>query len=216
MKLAPWIAATAVATVATGAHADDSPMFVNVYGAIGVGAPTHRDFAASEPADPEGVLTGRVVLSWEPLPLPYKEPRGYRWGGALVPEVAVGLVHVADRRTGDTTHNSDWFVMAGVRADLQFSQHKGGLLEVSARGSFYGAARVGFLTDPNHTPFLELAAGEAIAIGRDWRVGVEAGLCRYFGEEYQVLQGVAARTPWTDGYGQYLAVNVGAFVGVRL
>ena len=113
-------------------------------------------------------------------PLPYKEPKGYAWRGSIAPEVIFGRVHVADHRTGDPDDNGANFVALGGRLEAGVSQHKMGLLEVSARGAFYAAGRIGLLDDSGRTRLLEVTAGEYLYAGDSIRFGVELGFLGLF------------------------------------
>lgn len=209
----------AVVASARPAAADDAPtsMFINVGGSIGVGTTVDGKDTLGRDYDPEGTLALRLTASWEPPPLPYKEPKGYRFGGALIPEVTLGYLRVADRRTGDVDGNTDAFVTVGGRLEAQLSQRRMGLLEVSARGGLYLAGRVGALTDADHTPLLELAVGEYVYLGDRVRIGGEFGWQRFFGEQYQTFVDTpVARAPWRDGDGQYMSFHATVYVGWRL
>lgn len=203
--------------VASPASADDTAMFVEVGGAIGIGTTADGKDTFGRDYDPEGVLDARLALTWQPPPLAYKEPRGYAFGRAFIPEVTLGYLRVADHRTGDPDDNTDAYLTIGGRAELRMSQHKGGLLELSARGGLYLAGRVGALTDSAHTPLIEFAAGEHLFLGDRADVGVEVGFRRIFGEQYQTFVDTpVARTPWRDGDGQYVTFQLGFHVGWRL
>lgn len=207
----------ALLLVPSFAHADDTAMFVNVGGTIGVGTSTDGESSVGTPYDPEGTLAARLTLSWEPPPLPYPATSGYAVAGAFVPEVMVGYLRVADHRTGDPDDNTDAYVLVGGRLELRMAQTRMGLLKVSARGGAYLAGRVGALTDSAHTPLLEVAFGEHLFIGDRLHVGGELGLQRFFGEQYETfVSPPVARAPWRDGDGQYLSVHAALYVGWRL
>lgn len=212
------LAACTLLAVAAPAAADDaSEMYLNVGGSIGVGTTVDAKDAFGGDYDPEGTLEARLTASWEPPPLAYKEPKGYRWDGTFVPEVTLGYLRIADHRTGDVDDNTDAFVTVGGRLEARFSQHKMGLLEVSVRGGAYLAGRVGALTDADHTPLLELAVGEHFYVGDRLRIGGEFGWQRFFGEQYQTFVDTpTARAPWRDGDGQYMSFHATLFVGWRL
>lgn len=218
MRLRSALAAcTLLALAAPAAADDDTDMYVTVGGTIGVGTTADFEDTQGEPYDPEGTLELRLTASWEPPPLPYKEPKGYRWDGTFVPEVTLGYLRVADRRTGDVDDNTDAFVTVGGRLELRFSQRNMGLLGVSARGGMYVAGRVGALTDADNTPLLELAIGEHFYLGDRLRFGFEFGWQRFFGEQYQTFVDTPnARAPWRDGDGQYMSLHLTAFLGYRL
>src|SRR5262249_44145657 len=150
-------------------------------------------------------LIGRVTASWELPPLPYKEPKGYDWRGSVSPEVVFGRLRVADHRTGDRDDNATNFVMIGGRLEAGMSPHKMGVLEVSARGAFYAAGRVGLLTDGRKTPILEITAGEYLYAGDSVRFGAELGFLGMYPKEDEPLifddrpvGGALARGPWLD------------------
>ncbi|MEZ4398613.1 MAG: hypothetical protein R3B06_01245 [Kofleriaceae bacterium] len=209
------VVAVAVATASPRARADDAaPMFVTVAGSVGVGTSADGVDQLGGSYAPEGVLEGRLTASWEPPPLAYPEPRGYRLAGAIIPEVSLGVIYVADHRTGDTTANTDAMVTIGARLEARLAQRRMGLLRVSMRGGIYLAGRVGFLTDPKHTPLAELALGEHVWLSDTVRIGVEVAGQRVFGDSYAVVP--TARTPWRDGDGQYLVIQATGFVGFRL
>lgn len=196
------------------ARADDTSMFMNVGGSIGIGTSIDGDTAFGEPYDPEGTLAARLTLSWEPPPLPYPERPGYKVAGAFVPEVTIGYLRVADHRTGDPDDNTDGFITIGGRLELRLAQFRMGLLKVSARGGMYLAGRVGALTDSANTPLVEGALGEHIFLGDSVHVGVEFGVQRFFGEQYQAFVDTPnGRAPWRDGDGQYVSMHASLYVG---
>lgn len=211
------LSVAAVVLAPSVAQADDTAMFVNVGGSIGVGTTVDGDSSTGAAYDPEGTLAARLTLSWEPPPLPYPATRGYAFGGAFVPEVTLGYLRVADHRTGDPDDNTDAFLTIGARLELQMAQTRMGLLQVSARGGAYLAGRVGALTDSQHTPLLEVAVGEHFFIGDRLRIGGEFGLQRIFGEEYETFVDTPiGRAPWRDGDGQYMSLHGTLYVGWRL
>ncbi|MBK9035365.1 MAG: hypothetical protein IPL61_29610 [Myxococcales bacterium] len=208
---------TITLTLAAPARAEDTSMFVTVGGSVGVGTTVDGQDAFGRDYDPEGTLQLRLTASWEPPPLAYKEPKGYRVAGALIPEVTFGYLRVADHRTGDPDGNTDAYVAIGGRLEARVSQRKIGLLEVSARGGFYLAGRVGLMTDADRTPLLEVAVGEHLFLGDRIRIGGEFGVQRFFGQDYvAAVPLAAARAPWRDGDGQYLSFHATVFVGWKL
>lgn len=207
--------AAVVAAAPSLAWADDD-MFVSAGGTIGIGTTVDGMNHFGGDYEPEGTLGARLVLSWEDPRLAYKEPRGYRWRGSFVPEVIAGVLYVNDRRTGDREDNSDGFLMVGARADLAFSQRRGGLLQLSARGGFYLAARAGLLTDAANTPLVEFAGGEYLWLSDRTKLGFELGAQRIFGEQYTEVALPGARVPWRDGDGQYLSLHLTAYMSWRL
>lgn len=222
MKLGFGLLAFAAATAAAGpAAADERAMFVSAGGTMGVGESADSTDDFGEPYDPEGVLIGRVLLSWELPPLPYKEPKGIAWRGSVAPEVIFGRIHVADHRTGDSDDNSANFVALGGRLEAGMSQHKMGLLQMSARGAFYAAGRIGLLDDPGRTRLLEVTAGEYLYAGDSVRFGAELGFFGLFptqqqDEQWVIREGVAARGPWLDNVGDYYAFVGTVYLGVKL
>ena len=205
-----------LAALAAPAVADDA-MYVSAGGSIGVGTTVDGYDTLGRDYDPEGTLALRLTASWEPTPLAYKEPKGLRVAGALVPEVTLGYLRVADHRTGDVEQNTDAFVMIGGRLEARFAQRRLGLFSVSARGGVYLAGRIGALTDADHTPVLEVAVGEHFFLGDRVRVGGELGWQRFFGEQYETFVDTpVARAPWRDGDGQYMSFHATLYVGWRL
>lgn len=218
MVLRSGLALIGLAALAAPARADDdTAMFVTIGGSIGVGTTVDGLDTFGRDYDPEGTLAARLTASWEPPPLAYKEPKGFRFVGALVPEVTLGYLRVADHRTGDVEDNTDAFVTVGGRLEARFSQHRMGAFGVSARGGFYLVGRVGALTDADHTPLLELAVGEHFFLGDRLRVGGEFGWQRFFGEQYETFVDTPiARAPWRDGDGQYMSFHLTVYAGWRL
>ncbi|HUQ05352.1 MAG TPA: hypothetical protein VM261_22775 [Kofleriaceae bacterium] len=162
---------------------------------------------------PEAVgLQVRGIVSFEPPPLPYKEPRGYNFAGVLVPEIFAGAIMADDDRTE--------LIGAGLRLEAAFSQRRMGLLQVSARGGVYLAGRGGFFTDPGRTPFVEGAFGEYFLIGDTARLGIELGIMQIMLEEYEWVvdrplpAGAIAGPPFENGLGEYLNINAALYLGV--
>jgi hypothetical protein len=118
-------------------------------------------------AEPEGTFGPRLTLSWEHAPLAMPETRGYRFAGAIVPELVAGAFVDDVRAQG--------FIGAGLRAELRMSQREMGLLRVSARGAAYLAAR-GIVVGDERKPFGELAIGEYLLIGDTARLGFECDI----------------------------------------
>lgn len=162
---------------------------------------------------PEDVaLQLRATISFEEAPPPYKEPKGYVFRGTLVPEILAGTLMVDEDRAA--------FVGGGARLEAAFSQRKMGLLEVSARGGMYLAARGGLFTDEDHTPFFEGAFGEYFLIGDSARIGIELGIMSIRTARYQAVpvavDGALAGPPFRQGDGSYLDVNAAFYLGVTL
>lgn len=211
------LACLGLALLAAPARADDDAMFLNVGGSIGVGTTVDGFDTLGRDYDPEGTLALRLTASWEPPPLAYKEPKGFRFRGVIVPEITLGYLRVADHRTGDVEDNTDAFVTVGGRLEVQFAQRRMGMFGMSARGGFYLAGRVGALTDADHTPLLELAVGEHFPLGDRLQIGGEFGWQRFFGEQYQTFVDTpVARAPWRDGDGQYMSFHLTVYLGWRL
>lgn len=162
------------------------------------------------PAGPEDIgLQVRGIVSWDAPPLPYKEPKGYMFAGAIVPEIFVGAIMASEDRTE--------LVGGGLRLEAMFSQRRMGLLEVSARGGFYIAGRGGFFTDPDRSPFIEGAFGEYILIGDTARIGIELGIMQIMLEEHEwAIDGVIAGPPFENGLGHYLNINAALYLGVNM
>lgn len=162
------------------------------------------------PAGPEEIgLQVRGIVSWENAPLPYREPKGYLFAGTIVPEIFAGAIMAGDDRSE--------LVGAGLRLEAMFSQRRMGLLEVSARGGFYLAARGGFFTDPDRSPFVEGAFGEYILIGDTARVGIELGVMQILLEEHEwAIDGAIAGPPFENGLGHYLNINAAIYLGVNM
>jgi hypothetical protein len=162
---------------------------------------------------PEDIgLQLRAAVSFEPPPLPYKEPRGYNFAGVIVPEIFVGAIMADDHRTE--------LVGGGLRLEAAFSQRRMGLLEVSARGGVYLAGRGGFFTDPDRTPFVEGAFGEYFLIGDTARLGIELGFMQILLDEYEWVvdrpepAGALYGPPFENGLGTYLNIHAALYLGV--
>jgi hypothetical protein len=180
--------------------------------------------SALGPLDPpDGSLGGpelitlqlRGTVSWEEQPLPYKEPKGYNFAGTIVPEIFVGSLLVADDQR-------DPFVGAGVRLEAMYSQRRMGLLQVSARGGFYLAARAGLFTDSEATPLIEGAFGEYFLLGDSARIGIELGIMSIRAPAQDnagpgiPVDGALEGPPFSYEKGSYLNVNAALYLGVKL
>ncbi len=156
-----------VLAFATSAHAEERRTTIAVGGMLGV----FERSTSYEPdyyyAQPEATFGPRITLSWEDAPLAYPDAPGYRFAGAVVPELLGGALVDDVRAQG--------FIGAGVRAELKMAQREMGLLRVSARGGFYLAAR-GMVIGDERKPLGEFSIGEYICIGQAARIGFEAGL----------------------------------------
>lgn len=165
-----------------------------------------------EVGGPEAItLQLRGTVSWEEQPLPYKEPKGYNFAGTIVPEIFIGSIMLeSDQR--------DPFVGGGIRLEAMYSQRKMGLLQVSARGGFYLAARAGLFTDSDHTPFVEGAFGEYFLLGDTARIGIELGIMDIMAKtaDTPLVGGAIEGPPFDQGRGAYLNINAAAYLGVTL
>lgn len=137
--------------------------------------------------DPEVLFGPRLTLSWEHPALAMPDAPGYRFGGALVPELIGGAFVLDDR--------AEMFIGAGVRAEVKMAQREQGLLKVSARGSAYVAAR-GLIVGEQRSGFAEFGLGDYLLVGRATRIGFEGSV-------------VIGRTQYMDGVPQ---PNVGGVV----
>jgi hypothetical protein len=197
----------ALALAPAAAHAERQTI-VNVSAGLSALGPLDAPDGGDGPEDVGLQLRG--IVSFEEAPLPYREPRGYMFAGTLVPEIFVGMLAVGDERTE--------MVGGGLRAELAFSQRRMGLLEVSARGGMYVAARAGLFTDPDHTRLFEGALGEYFLIGDNARIGFELGIMGIYAEryDYALEDGVLLGPPFEQGRGTYLNVNAAVSLGVTL
>ncbi|HEY5926807.1 MAG TPA: hypothetical protein VIV11_34205 [Kofleriaceae bacterium] len=162
-------AALLLVLVPSIAHAEERTTAVTLAGMFGVMERPVR-FEPGDPeywTQPEAIAGPRLTLSWEHAPLELPPTRGYRFAGAIVPELVAGAF-IDD-------HRAQGFVGAGLRAELKMSQREMGLLKVSARGAAYVAAR-GMVVGEERKGFFELAIGDYFVIGRTGRIGFEGGL----------------------------------------
>ena len=218
MKLGAALVLLLLATATAPAAADQRSMFVNLGGTAGIGRPATGETEWGAEAEHEGVLIGRLFASWELPPLPYKEPRGYAFRGGVAPEVMIGRLRVADHRSGDRDDNAANFVAIGGRLEVAMSQRRMGLLEVSARGGFYLAGRVGLLDDEHRTPLVEAVLGEYIYLGDTARIGFEVGFLGLVSQQEQPEWAIrpTARGPWLDYSGDYHSFVATAYLGVKI
>lgn len=148
------------------AHADERTASVHVGGLGQLEISDQLD----DYGDPELETYGavRMTIGWEPPATPYPALRGYRFGGALVPELIGGaLMH------GDA---AEVLIGAGVRAELRIVQREGGLLRINSRSSIYVAAR-GMVVGKDRDAVLEGAFGDYLSFGDSpVRVGFEVGM----------------------------------------
>ena len=166
MRMQPVTRASAalLAVVASAGPvaADDAPtsMFINVGGSIGVGTTVDGKDTLGRDYDPEGTLALRLTASWEPPPLPYKEPKGYRVGGALIPEVTLGYLRVADRRSEHVACAGGEPVLAAGEMTLRMSHAGVEAEEVSNQST-------GYCPEPSSWPAVEQALSTAGIKGPD-------------------------------------------------
>jgi hypothetical protein len=177
--------------VSSAAHADERRTTVAIGGMAGAYEHMYQDgdyvYASTEP-----LVGPRLTLSWETAPLAMPDQRGYRFAGAIVPEL-VGGAFVDDARAA-------MFIGAGLRAELRMSQREMGLLRVSARGALYVAAR-GLVVGDERKPFGEFTFGEYLLVGRATGLGIEAGV-------------LAGRAEMTDyGRSESIGAIVQAYIG---
>lgn len=203
-----WPLVLALALVPATAVADDERQtIVSFMGGMSAIGPLDPPIGVGGPEDLALQLRGTV--SFEPAPLPYREPRGYNVRGTVVPEIFGAMLSTDAARTE--------LVGGGLRLELSFAQRRMGLLQVSARGGVYVAARGGLFTDVDRTPFFEGAFGEYFLIGDNARLGLELGVMGIYLEEHEwAVDGALAGPPFEQGLGTYLNVNAGFYLGVAL
>lgn len=109
----------------------------------------------------------RLTLGWEEPPLPYPAQRGYRVGGALVPELIAGAMFLDDRAEG--------LIGAGLRGELRIAQREGGWFRINAKSALYLAAR-GMVVGADRDVLLEGAFGDYVSFGGALRFGFEVGV----------------------------------------
>ncbi len=149
----------------SAAHAEERTTTITLGGMLGL---FQRATPSMDPyVEPEATIGPRVTLSWEHAPLAYPDAPGYRFAGALVPEL-LGGAFVDDVRARG-------FIGAGLRAELKMAQREMGLLRISARGGVYVAAR-GIVLGDERKPFGEFSFGEYLCVGDTARLGVEGGV----------------------------------------
>ncbi len=156
-----------VLAFAIPAHAEERRTTLSLGGMVGVFERSSSYDTDYYYAQPEATFGPRVTLSWENAPLAYPDAPGYRFAGAIVPELVGGALVDDERAQG--------FIGAGLRAELKMAQREMGLLRVSARGGIYLAAR-GMVIGDERKPLGEFAIGEYICIGQTGRIGFEGGL----------------------------------------
>ena len=158
--------ALGVLLLAGVAHAEERTTTITVGGSIGAIDRVHQDYDYVSVA-PEPLVGPRLSLAWEHAPLEMPAERGYRLAGALVPEIVAGAFFDDVRARG--------FIGAGLRAELKMAQRRMGLLQVSARGAAYIAAR-GIVVGDEREVYGELTIGEYLLVGRTGRIGIEGGV----------------------------------------
>jgi hypothetical protein len=158
--------ALGVLLVAGVAHAEERTTTITVGGAIGAIDRVHQDYDYISVA-PEPLVGPRLSLAWEHAPLEMPAERGYRVGGAIVPEIVAGAFFDDVRARG--------FIGAGLRAELKLAQREMGLLRLSARGAAYIAAR-GIVVGDERDVYGEFTIGEYLLVGRTGRIGIEGGV----------------------------------------
>ncbi|HVK78163.1 MAG TPA: hypothetical protein VM734_32880 [Kofleriaceae bacterium] len=210
MRSPGWIVLALVIGGPAAAAADDRLVVGALHGSVGVGGPLDSPYTEVDGPE-EAVLQARGVVSWEPAAVPYPLERGFALDGRVVPELMLGALFVEDGR--------DEYIGGGVRFEAGFAQTRMGLLQVSARGGFYLAARGGLLANRDRTPIGELAVGEYFWIGAGGRLGFELGVTAVADDrdDAPVIDGtVVARVPWNDGEGTYVTVNAAVTLGFSL
>ena len=138
-----------------------------------------------ELGDPEGVWGPRITLGFEHKPLPYPAQRGYRFDGAIVPELFGGGFVEPER--------AHLFFGAGVRTELRIAQREMGLLEVSARGAVYLAIR-GMVLGDERKAFAEFGLGQYWVFSNGMRLGFEASLIAGRDDEVMDVDGIHDET----------------------
>ncbi len=154
-----------VVALAGTAHADDRAPSVHVGGLAQLeGSDTLDEYGSPEL---EAYSSVRATIGWESPRTPYPAERGYRYGGALVPEFVVGaLMH-------DT--KAEVLLGAGIRAELRIIQREGGWLRINARSALYLAAR-GMVVGEDRDAVVEVVFGDHVSFGESpVRLGFEVG-----------------------------------------
>ena len=162
-------AALLLILVSSTANAEERTTAFTLAGMVG-GMERPMRFEPEDPYDwnePEAITGPRVTLSWEHAPLELPPTPGYRFAGALVPELVAGAFIDDQRAQG--------FIGAGVRAELKMAQREQGLLKVSARGAAYVAMR-GMVVGDERQGFVEFALGDYFCVGRTGRIGFEGSV----------------------------------------
>jgi hypothetical protein len=116
-------------------------------------------------ADAMSLVGPRATLSLENPLVGVPDRPGYRFAGALVPQIIVGSYIQSDR--------ADGYLGIGLRADLQMGQREQGLLKLSARGALYAVGRALVVGDKRE-PMYEFGFGEYLSrFHTSTRVGFE-------------------------------------------
>lgn len=199
----------ALALAPSTAAAERNPVLTFSAGMSAIGP---LDPPGAEVGGPEHVgLQMRGIVSWEEPPLPYKEPKGYNFAGAIVPEIFLGAIMAGDERTE--------LIGGGLRLEAMFSQRRMGLLQVSARGGIYLAARGGLFSDRERTPFLEGAFGEYFLLGDSARLGIELGFMSIRPPQDDLdtpVMGALEGPPFDYTQGSYLNIHAAFYLGVTM
>jgi len=146
------------------AHADRSTI-IDVGVTLGAAGNPSSSNSTDGSADGMTLVGPRATLSWENSLVGVPDQPGYRFAGALVPQIVVGSYIQNDR--------ADGYLGVGLRADLQIGQREQGLLKLSARGALYAVARALVIGD-NREPMYEVGFGEYLSrFHTSTRVGFE-------------------------------------------
>jgi hypothetical protein len=197
-----------VLLAASGARAvaDDRAPVLDVEGAFGVVVPNGQSSVEWPMPDPAPLGIARAMVSWEQPPVAMPVERGTAdWSAGVGPELAVGFM--GNDRRGDA------FAQAGLRLNVGFAQNAMGLLQISAKGGLWLAARAG-VVGGEHNTMLEGDLGWYLWLGNTgWRVGWEMG-------------GFGVRNPTSNGLAMPLysdstqdvtgVVHFAVFVGSQL
>jgi len=159
--------ALGVLVVGSVAHADERRTTITLGGMTGGIERTRQELSDVVASRAEPLVGPRISLGWEHAALELPAEPGYRFAGALVPELVAGAFIEHDRAL--------MFVGAGVRAEIKMAQREMGLFRLSARGAAYLAAR-GLVVGDERKPYGEFTIGEYLLVGRSARIGVEGGL----------------------------------------
>ena len=121
--------------------------------------------SVDHPNNDRPLIGPRITLGWENPLVDMPDAPGYRFAGALVPELVAGSYVYDDHAEG--------YIGVGLRAELQMGQREQGLLRVSARGAMYLVGRALVIGD-TRDPMYEFGFGEYLTRFRTReRVGIE-------------------------------------------